>query len=82
MSGWARNTPEGTVEAVFEGDAEAVEGMLDFVRGGPGHAEVSPVEVHRGGPRGSAGLRHPMVRTFEFARAYTAGQFRSEEMPR
>jgi acylphosphatase len=45
VAGWARNTPEGTVEAVFEGDEEAVAAMVEFVRRGPGHAEVARLEV-------------------------------------
>ncbi len=56
VTGWARNTPEGTVEAVFEGDADAVEAMVEFVRGGPGHAEVSQVEVHNEEPEGLSGF--------------------------
>jgi acylphosphatase len=45
VAGWVRNTPDGTVEAVFEGDEAAVEEMVEFCRGGPGRAEVSSVEV-------------------------------------
>jgi acylphosphatase len=45
VAGWARNCGDGTAEAVFEGAAEAVEAMVAFVRGGPGHAEVSAVDV-------------------------------------
>jgi acylphosphatase len=56
VSGWARNTPEGTVEAAFEGDDEAVEAMVEFVRGGPGHADVSQVEVHKEAAEGLSGF--------------------------
>jgi acylphosphatase len=52
VAGWARNTAEGTVEAVFEGDEDAVEAMVAFVRGGPGHSDVSEVEVHNEDPEG------------------------------
>jgi acylphosphatase len=45
VAGWTRNCSDGTAESVFEGDAEAVEAMVAFVRGGPGHASVSEVEV-------------------------------------
>ena len=45
VAGWARNTRDGTVEAVFEGAADAVDAMVEFVRAGPGHAEVSRLEV-------------------------------------
>ncbi|HET6548272.1 MAG TPA: acylphosphatase [Solirubrobacter sp.] len=57
VAGWARNTAEGTVEAVFEGDEEAVEAMVAFVRGGPGHADVSDVEVHPEDPEGLSGFQ-------------------------
>jgi acylphosphatase len=59
VAGWARNCSDGTAEAVFEGPAEAVEAMVDFVRGGPGHAEVSDVEVSSEEPEGlsSFGVR-------------------------
>ena len=56
VSGWARNTPEGTVEAVFEGSVEAVRALVEFVRGGPGHASVSSVDVHEESPEGLRGF--------------------------
>ena len=31
VAGWARNTADGTVEAVFEGSPEAVDALVDFV---------------------------------------------------
>jgi acylphosphatase len=45
VSGWVRNTWEGTVEAVFEGPAEAVERLVEFARRGPSGAAVERVEV-------------------------------------
>jgi acylphosphatase len=45
VGGWVTNRSDGAVEAVFEGDDAAVERMLDFVRSGPGHADVNDVEV-------------------------------------
>ncbi len=56
VAGWARNCADGTVEAVFEGDAEAVEAMIDFVRGGPGHASVASVDVHQEAPENLSGF--------------------------
>jgi acylphosphatase len=56
VAGWARNTDEGTVEAVFEGSPEAVEALVDFVRGGPGHANVSRVDVVEEEPEGLSGF--------------------------
>ncbi len=45
VAGWVRNLPDGTVEAVFEGDASAVEALLDFCRRGPERARVDRLEV-------------------------------------
>jgi acylphosphatase len=56
VSGWVRNTADGTVEAVFEGDAEAVERLVAFVRAGPGHAEVDRVDVVEEEPEGLRGF--------------------------
>ena len=44
VAGWARNCSDGTAEAVFEGPPDAVAALVDFVRAGPGHAEVARVE--------------------------------------
>jgi acylphosphatase len=46
VSGWVRNRPDGRVEAMFEGERESVERMIDFCRRGPAGAEVQDVEVH------------------------------------
>jgi acylphosphatase len=56
VSGWVRNTPEGTVEAVFEGDPEAVERLVEFMRDGPRGAEVERVDVQDEEPEGLAGF--------------------------
>jgi acylphosphatase len=56
VAGWARNCSDGTAEAVFEGDADAVEAMVAFVRAGPGHAEVSDVDVVSEEPEGLSGF--------------------------
>jgi acylphosphatase len=56
VAGWARNCSDGTAEAVFEGPAEDVAAMVEFVRRGPGHAEVSDVEASREKPEGLSGF--------------------------
>jgi acylphosphatase len=45
VSGWVRNCPDGTVEAVFEGEPTAVRAMIEWVRRGPPTAQVDRVEV-------------------------------------
>lgn len=48
LTGWVRNLSDGTVEAVFEGPAEAVERAIAWCRTGPPYARVSAVDVTRG----------------------------------
>lgn len=43
--GWVRNMRDGRVEAVFEGEADAVERMLDWCREGSPLSRVDAVEV-------------------------------------
>ncbi|MBS7625513.1 acylphosphatase [Candidatus Bathyarchaeota archaeon] len=45
VSGWIRNLPDGRVEAIFEGEKDAVDDILDFCRRGPPGAIVKDVEV-------------------------------------
>ena len=56
VAGWVTNRPDGAVEAVFEGDEAAVDRMVEFVRGGPGHADVEDVEVADEAPEGLEGF--------------------------
>ncbi|RLF16159.1 MAG: acylphosphatase [Thermoprotei archaeon] len=45
LTGWVRNLADGRVEAVFEGDKEAVEEMVKLCWKGPPGARVTNVEV-------------------------------------
>jgi acylphosphatase len=56
VAGWVRNRGDGAVEAVFEGDADAVARVVAFVREGPGRAEVESFEEHAEEPEGLAGF--------------------------
>lgn len=44
LAGWVRNLPNGSVEAVFEGDRSACEKALEYVKVGPSAAHVSAVK--------------------------------------
>ncbi|HEX2040365.1 MAG TPA: acylphosphatase [Acidimicrobiales bacterium] len=57
LDGWVRNLPDGRVEAVFEGEAEAVQRLVDWCAVGPPRATVARVEVHVEEPRGERGFR-------------------------
>lgn len=56
VSGWVRNTADGRVEAVFEGDREAVERAVEWTRRGPDRAVVTSLETHAETPEGIAGF--------------------------
>lgn len=57
VSGWARNRGDGTVEAVFEGEEEAVESLVELCREGPRSARVDRVDVTDEDPEGLVGFR-------------------------
>ena len=52
VAGWARNRADGTLEAVLEGEPEAVESLVRFCHEGPRGAEVERVEVFEEEPEG------------------------------
>jgi acylphosphatase len=56
VSGWIANRPDGAVEAVFEGEDDAVERMVAFSREGPRGAQVESVEVKEEEPEGLSGF--------------------------
>jgi acylphosphatase len=45
VTGWVKNTSDGNVETVFEGEAEDVERVLQWCHQGPAGATVQNVEV-------------------------------------
>ena len=56
VSGWISNRSDGAVEAVFEGDPDAVAAMADWSRRGPGGADVDRVEESEESPEGLTGF--------------------------
>ncbi|HEU5491670.1 MAG TPA: acylphosphatase [Gaiellaceae bacterium] len=56
VSGWVRNDRDGTVEAVFEGDADAVESLVTLCHKGPSGARVDGVDVIEEKPEGITGF--------------------------
>lgn len=56
VSGFVRNTADGSVEAAFEGEEGAVAAMIDWCRKGPAWAAVRHVEVADEQPQGARGF--------------------------
>ena len=57
VSGWVSNEPDGTVHAVFEGEADAVDDMIDWCSHGPPQAVVDDVRVTDEEPTGEQGFQ-------------------------
>jgi acylphosphatase len=57
VAGWVRNTWEGTVEAVFEGEPADVERLVEFCRKGPRGAAVERLEVSDESPENLEAFR-------------------------
>jgi len=45
VTGWVRNLPDRGVEAVFEGEKDDVEKLIEFCKRGPPGARVTKVQV-------------------------------------
>ena len=57
VTGWVRNRIDGRVEAVFEGEPDAVDRVVSWCRTGPPSARVSEVEVVPEEPTGETTFR-------------------------
>ena len=54
VSGWVRNEPDGSVVAHVEGEPDAVNDMVVWLRAGPPAARVSNVAVRDAAPTGAS----------------------------
>jgi acylphosphatase len=45
VAGWVRNRVDGSVEAMMQGPADAVEAVIDWARRGPSSAVVTDIEI-------------------------------------
>jgi acylphosphatase len=52
VNGWVRNLPDGRVEAVFEGPADGVHRLLEWMRHGPDLAVVVDIAAQAERPEG------------------------------
>jgi acylphosphatase len=56
IAGWVTNRPDGSVEAVFEGEPDAVDALVEWCRHGPRGADVESVDETREEPGGLSGF--------------------------
>ena len=56
VAGWAANRGDGSVDVVLEGPEDAVERLVEECRRGPGHAEITRLDVSAEEPEGLAGF--------------------------
>ncbi|OEV03358.1 acylphosphatase [Streptomyces oceani] len=56
VRGWVRNLPDGSVEAVFEGEPDGVGRLTEWTRTGPPAARVAEVRVTDEEPSGHSGF--------------------------
>ena len=61
LTGWVRNNPDGSVEAVLQGPRPAVQHVVEWMRRGPPGARVDSVEL------AWSGVQEPM-RSFDIVR--------------
>lgn len=52
VNGWVKNNQDGTVSAIFEGEPEAVDKIVEWCHKGPESAQVGKVEVSEEQPIG------------------------------
>ena len=45
IKGWVKNTSDGKVEAVFEGEENKLNEMLSWCKSGPQHAHVTNIKI-------------------------------------
>jgi len=57
VAGWVSNRRDGAVEAVFEGDPDAVGALVDWCARGPRGADVESVDDRSEEPEGLSGFR-------------------------
>jgi len=56
VAGFVQNTPDGTVEAAFEGEEADVDAMVAWCRRGTDYADIESVEVTEEQPKGDTGF--------------------------
>ena len=48
VTGWVRNRLDGSIEAMAQGEPDAVERVIEWARHGPANARVTDIDVNPG----------------------------------
>ena len=56
VAGWVRNRADGSVEAIVQGEAHAVQALITWAQSGPPAARVQKVEVSEAAPQACVGF--------------------------
>ncbi|MDD5331006.1 MAG: acylphosphatase [Sulfuricella sp.] len=48
VAGWVRNRRDGSVEAMVQGESDAIAAIIEWAKKGPGQARVDRVEIGAG----------------------------------
>ena len=56
LAGWVRNRPDGTVEALLEGDADTIARMVAAMHEGPPRAAPTRIDQRKVEPQGLDGF--------------------------
>ncbi len=72
LDGYVQNLPDGSVEAVFEGDRSVIEACIEWNRGSQPYAQVTDVEISWTAPRGDP-MRTPLSSQARVFRGTVAG---------
>jgi len=57
LNGWVKNNPDGSVEAVFEGEEDKIKKITEFCKKGPNSATVKSTDIKEETPKGIKGFR-------------------------
>ena len=56
LAGWVRNRQDGSVEILIEGNADAIDEMVDWASHGPEAADVTRLDINAAQPEDNAGF--------------------------
>ena len=56
LNGWIKNNPDGSVEAVFEGEEDNIKKIIEFCKKGPSSATIKSADIKEETPENLNGF--------------------------